>query len=87
MRTTRGIARQHPEPCAAPLNLRVVSAPSRTELSVADEVFPVRHRREVTAIASIDHRQTGARGGPVTLAIADRFRSVARGGDPAYARG
>jgi branched-chain amino acid aminotransferase len=72
---------------APPLNLRVVERTiSRTELYVADEVFLSGTAAEVTPIASIDHRQIGSgKTGPITLAIADRFRSVARGGDPAYA--
>ena len=41
---------------------------------------------EVTPVASIDRRRIGTgKVGPVTAAIAERFRSVARGGDPAYA--
>lgn len=72
---------------AAPLNLPVVERRiSRTELYVADEVFLSGTAAEVTPVASIDRRRIGSgKVGPVTTAIADRFRSVARGGDPAYA--
>jgi branched-chain amino acid aminotransferase len=72
---------------APPLGLRVVERTiSRTELYVADEVFLSGTAAEVTPIASIDHRKIG-RGvpGPVTQAIAERFRSVARGGDAKFA--
>jgi len=72
---------------AAPLNLPVVERTiSRTELYVADEVFLSGTAAEVTSVSSIDHRAIGTgQAGPMTLAIAERFRSVARGGDPAYA--
>jgi branched-chain amino acid aminotransferase len=72
---------------AAPLNLRVVERKiSRTELYVADEVFLSGTAAEVTPVASVDRRRIGSgKVGPVTSAIADRFRKVARGGDAAYA--
>jgi len=72
---------------AAPLNLPVVERTiSRTELYVADEVFLSGTAAEVTPVASIDRRQIGSgKVGPVTTAIAERFRSVARGGDAKYA--
>lgn len=72
---------------AAPLNLPVVERTiSRTELYVADEVFLSGTAAEVTPVASIDRRRIGSgKVGPVTSAIAERFRNVARGGDPTYA--
>lgn len=72
---------------AAPLNLPVVERTiSRTELYVADEVFLSGTAAEVTPVASIDRRRIGnGKVGPVTAAIAERFRSVARGGDAKFA--
>lgn len=72
---------------AAPLNLPVVERTiSRTELYVADEVFLSGTAAEVTPVASIDRRKIGSgKVGPVTTAIAERFRSVARGGDATFA--
>ncbi|HEY8516600.1 MAG TPA: branched-chain amino acid transaminase [Candidatus Binatia bacterium] len=72
---------------APPLGLPVVERKiSRTELYVADEVFLSGTAAEVTPVASIDRRVIGNGSiGPVTRAVAERFRSVARGGDPKYA--
>lgn len=72
---------------APPLGLKVVERTiSRTELYVADEVFLSGTAAEVTPVASIDRRRIGGgKVGKVTAAIAERFRSVARGGDPRYA--
>lgn len=72
---------------APPLDLRVVERTiSRTELYVADELFLSGTAAEVTPVVSVDHRPIGAgKPGPLTRAIAERFRSVARGGDPAFA--
>lgn len=72
---------------APPLNLPVVERTiSRTELYVADEVFLSGTAAEVTPVASIDRRRIGSgKPGPVAMAIAERFRSVARGGDAQFA--
>jgi branched-chain amino acid aminotransferase len=72
---------------APPLSLPVVERTiSRTELYVADEVFLSGTAAEVTPVASIDRRAIGdGKPGPVTRALAERFRVVARGGDPKYA--
>jgi branched-chain amino acid aminotransferase len=72
---------------AAPLGLPVVERTiSRTELYVADELFLSGTAAEVTPVASVDHRPIGdGKVGPLTRAIGERFRSVARGRDPRYA--
>ncbi|MEW6267924.1 MAG: branched-chain amino acid transaminase [Thermodesulfobacteriota bacterium] len=72
---------------APPLGLPVVERTiSRTELYVADEVFLSGTAAEVTPVVSIDRRPIGGgKVGPVTRAVGERFRAVARGGDPKYA--
>lgn len=72
---------------APPLGMKVVERKiSRTELYVADEVFLSGTAAEITPVASIDRRPIGnGKIGPVTTAVAERFRAVARGGDATYA--
>lgn len=71
------------EPLSLPVSERTVS---RSELYAADEVFVCGTAAETTPVTRIDHRPVGSgRVGPVTRALGERFRSVARGGDPRYA--
>jgi branched-chain amino acid aminotransferase len=82
-----GINRRAVLELACDLGIPVVEREiDRTELYLADELFLIGTRMQIAWIAAVDRREIGgARQGPLTTQLAQRFEAAVRGAAPEYA--